>query len=175
MGVPGHDERDFAFALKYGLPIAQVIDVEKKPYDKTQWHEWYAEKTGVCVNSGQYDGLDYKAAVEAIARDLAAKGCGEKQVQWRLRDWGISRQRYWGCPIPIVHCPKCGNVPVPDHQLPVKLPEDLVPDGSGNPLAKCDAFVNCKCPKCGADARRATGTIATFVEVGRAACKERGW
>ena len=164
MGVPGHDERDFAFALKYGLPILQVIRVEKKPYDSTQWQEWYAEKTGVCVNSDKYDGLDYKSAVNAIATDLATKGCGEKQVQWRLRDWGISRQRYWGCPIPIVHCPKCGDVPVPDDQLPVKLPEDLVPDGSGNPLAKCDAFVKCKCPKCGMDARRETDTMDTFVD-----------
>jgi leucyl-tRNA synthetase len=164
MGVPGHDERDFAFALKYGLPILQVIDVEKKAYDKTQWQEWYAEKSGVCVNSGKYDGLGYKAAVDAIATDLAAKGLGEKRVQWRLRDWGISRQRYWGCPIPLVHCGKCGDVPVPDDQLPVKLPEDLVPDGSGNPLAKCDAFVRCKCPKCGAEARRETDTMDTFVD-----------
>jgi leucyl-tRNA synthetase len=164
MGVPGHDERDFAFALKYGLPIAQVIDVERRPYDKTQWQEWYAEKTGVCVNSGKYDGLAYKAAVDAIARDLAAKGLGEKQVQWRLRDWGISRQRYWGCPIPLVHCPACGDVPVPDDQLPVKLPEDLVPDGSGNPLAKCEAFVKTRCPKCGGEARRETDTMDTFVD-----------
>jgi leucyl-tRNA synthetase len=164
MGVPGHDERDFAFALKYGLPILQVIDVEQKPYDKAQWQEWYAGKTGVCVNSGAYDGLAYKSAVDAIARDLAAKGLGEKQVQWRLRDWGISRQRYWGCPIPLIHCSTCGVVPVPDDQLPVKLPEDLVPDGSGNPLARFDAFVKCKCPKCGADARRETDTMDTFVD-----------
>ncbi|HZP13724.1 MAG TPA: leucine--tRNA ligase [Nevskiaceae bacterium] len=164
MGVPGHDERDFAFALKYRLPIVQVIDVEGNPYDKTQWHERYAEKTGVCVNSGKYDGLDYKRAVDAIAADLATKGLGEKQVQWRLRDWGISRQRYWGCPIPIVHCPKCGTVPVPDDQLPVKLPEDLVPDGSGNPLAKHQDFVRCACPKCGGGARRETDTMDTFVD-----------
>jgi len=154
MGVPGHDERDFAFALKYGLPIAQVIDVGGQAYDATQWHEWYGEKSGRCVNSGRYDGLAYAPAVDAIAADLAAKGLGEKQVQWRLRDWGISRQRYWGCPIPLIHCPRCGDVPVPDNQLPVKLPEDLVPDGSGNPLAKNAAFLNCNCPKCGGAAKR---------------------
>jgi leucyl-tRNA synthetase len=164
MGVPGHDERDFAFALKYRLPIRQVIDVGGQRYDDKQWHEWYAEKTGVCVNSGKYDGLPYAKAVDAIAADLAQQGRGEKQVQWRLRDWGISRQRYWGCPIPLVHCPKCGDVPVPDEQLPVKLPEDLVPDGSGNPLAKHAAFLDCKCPKCGAAAKRETDTMDTFVD-----------
>jgi leucyl-tRNA synthetase len=164
MGVPGHDERDFAFALKYQLPIAQVIDVEGRPYDDRQWHEWYGEKTGVCVNSGRYDGLPYAKAVDAIAADLAQRGLGEKQVQWRLRDWGISRQRYWGCPIPIVHCPKCGDVPVPDDQLPVVLPEHLVPDGSGNPLAKDAAFLNCTCPKCGGGAQRETDTMDTFVD-----------
>ncbi|MGH8481129.1 MAG: class I tRNA ligase family protein, partial [Nevskiaceae bacterium] len=133
-------------------------------YDDRQWHEWYAEKTGVCMNSGRYDGLAYEKAVDAIAADLAARGLGDKQVQWRLRDWGISRQRYWGCPIPLVHCPKCGDVPVPDDQLPVKLPEDLVPDGSGNPLAKHEAFLRCACPKCGAPARRETDTMDTFVD-----------
>jgi len=164
MGVPGHDERDFAFALKYRLPIVQVIDVGGQAYDDHQWSEWYAEKTGVCVNSGRYDGLPYEKAVNAIAADLEKQGLGEKQVQWRLRDWGISRQRYWGCPIPLIHCPKCGDVPVPDDQLPVTLPEHLVPDGSGNPLAKDEAFLRCKCPKCGGDARRETDTMDTFVD-----------
>jgi leucyl-tRNA synthetase len=164
MGVPGHDERDFAFALKYGLPIVQVVDVERRPYDRTAWQAWYAEKAGVAVNSGRYDGLPYAKAVDAIAADLATKGLGEKQVQWRLRDWGISRQRYWGCPIPIIHCGRCGDVPVPEAQLPVVLPEDLVPDGSGNPLAKNAAFVSCKCPQCGAQARRETDTMDTFVD-----------
>jgi leucyl-tRNA synthetase len=116
------------------------------------------------VNSGAYDGLDYAAAVHAIARDLEARGLGRKQVVWRLRDWGISRQRYWGCPIPIIHCPDCGDVPVPDDQLPVRLPEDLVPDGSGNPLAKSRSFLDCSCPKCGAAARRETDTMDTFVD-----------
>ncbi len=164
MGVPGHDERDFAFALKYRLPIVQVIDVEGMPYDNTQYAEWYADKSGVCINSGGYDGLPYEKAVNAIAADLEKKGLGEKQVQWRLRDWGISRQRYWGCPIPLIHCPKCGDVPVPDDQLPVVLPEHLVPDGSGNPLAKNAAFLNCKCPRCGGAAQRETDTMDTFVD-----------
>jgi leucyl-tRNA synthetase len=163
MGVPGHDERDFAFAKKYGLPILPVIDVEGRPYSTEAWQDWYAEH-GRCMNSGDYDGLDYDVATEAIARDLEAKGLGRKQLVWRLRDWGISRQRYWGCPIPIIHCPACGDVPVPDDQLPVRLPEDLVPDGSGNPLAKTPSFTECRCPNCGAAARRETDTMDTFVD-----------
>src|SRR6267154_1494528 len=163
MGVPGHDERDFAFAKKYGLPIKQVIDVAGKPYSTDAWQPWYADY-GRCVNSGKYDGLDYRAAVETIAADLKKKALGDKQITWRLRDWGISRQRYWGTPIPIVHCPSCGDVPVPDEQLPVVLPEDLVPDGSGNPLTKTPSFVDCKCPKCGKAAKRETDTMDTFVD-----------
>jgi len=163
MGVPGHDERDFAFAKKYGLSIKPVIDVEGRTYDTVAWQPWYAEY-GRCVNSGKYDGLDYHAAVDAIAADLKAKGLGEKQVTWRLRDWGISRQRYWGTPIPIIHCDSCGDVPVPDEDLPVVLPENLVPDGTGNPLAKTPAFLNCKCPKCGKSAKRETDTMDTFVD-----------
>src|SRR4029453_14518993 len=133
------------------------------PYSTDAWQSWYAEY-GRCVNSGGYDGLDYGDAVDAIARDLEAKGLGRKQVVWRLRDWGISRQRYWGCPIPIIHCPACGDVPGPGDQLPVRLPEDLVPDGSGNPLAKSKAFLDVKCPTCGAAARRETDTMDTFVD-----------
>jgi leucyl-tRNA synthetase len=163
MGVPGHDERDFAFAKKYGLPILPVIDVGGQPFSTGAWQPWYADY-GRCVNSGPYDGLDYAAAVAAIARDLEAKGLGRTQVVWRLRDWGISRQRYWGCPIPIIHCPACGDVPVPDEELPVRLPEDLVPDGSGNPLAKMPAFLDVRCPKCGAAAHRETDTMDTFVD-----------
>jgi leucyl-tRNA synthetase len=161
MGVPAHDERDFAFALKYGLEIAQVIDVKSFAADK--WQEWYTDY-GKCVNSGKYDGLDFQQSVDAIAADLTAKNLGEKQVQWRLRDWGISRQRYWGCPIPIVHCASCGDVPVPDDQLPVVLPENLVPDGTGNPLAKLPAFFETSCPSCGKPARRETDTMDTFVD-----------
>jgi len=163
MGVPAHDERDFAFAKKYGIAIKQVIDVEGKAYSTDAWQAWYADY-GRCVHSGKYDGLDFVQAVDAIAADLKSKGLGDKQVTWRLRDWGISRQRYWGCPIPLIHCAKCGAVPVPDDQLPVVLPEDLVPDGSGNPLNKHAAFLACTCPKCGADARRETDTMDTFVD-----------
>ena len=117
-----------------------------------------------CVNSGKYDGLNYEQAVDAIAADLNAKGLGDKKVQFRLRDWGISRQRYWGCPIPIIHCPTCGDVPVPDDQLPVMLPENVVPDGAGSPLAKMPEFYECTCPQCGGKARRETDTMDTFVE-----------
>jgi leucyl-tRNA synthetase len=165
MGVPAHDERDFAFAKKYGLPIPQVISMPGKTFSTDAWAEWYGDKhSGVCVNSGKYDGLAHEAAVEAIAADLEAKQLGHKQVQFRLRDWGISRQRYWGTPIPVIHCDACGVVPVPYEDLPVVLPEDLVPDGSGNPLNKCEAFLRCQCPKCGKDARRETDTMDTFVD-----------
>ncbi|KWC04651.1 leucine--tRNA ligase [Burkholderia ubonensis] len=165
MGVPAHDERDFAFAKKYDLPIKQVIAAEGQTYSTEAWQEWYGDKdVAVCVNSGKYDGLNHGAAVDAIAADLKAGGFGDKQVTWRLRDWGVSRQRYWGTPIPIIHCPTCGDVPVPEQDLPVVLPEDLVPDGSGNPLAKSEAFLNCTCPKCGAAAKRETDTMDTFVD-----------
>ncbi|KVV33984.1 leucine--tRNA ligase [Burkholderia ubonensis] len=165
MGVPAHDERDFAFAKKYGLPIKQVIAAEGQTYSTDAWQEWYGDKdVAVCINSGKYDGLAHGAAVDAIAADLKAGGFGDKQVTWRLRDWGVSRQRYWGTPIPIIHCPSCGDVPVPEQDLPVVLPEDLVPDGSGNPLAKSEAFLNCTCPKCGAAAKRETDTMDTFVD-----------
>ncbi|RLJ67863.1 leucine--tRNA ligase [Sulfurisoma sediminicola] len=165
MAVPAHDERDFAFARKYGLPIKQVIDVPGKSYSLDAWQEWYADKQGgICINSGKYDGLGYDAAIDAIAADLKAKDLGDKQVQYRLRDWGISRQRYWGCPIPLIHCESCGTVPVPDDQLPVVLPEDCVPDGSGNPLHKRADFLNCACPRCGKPAKRETDTMDTFVD-----------
>jgi leucyl-tRNA synthetase len=163
MGVPAHDERDFAFARANHLPIKPVI---RHPLGETvpePWRPEYAEY-GVCINSGPYNGLGYQEAVDAIARDLQKKQLGEKQVQWRLRDWGISRQRYWGCPIPIVHCPRCGEVPVPDEDLPVRLPEHLVPDGTGNPLAKMPQFYQTKCPSCGQPAKRETDTMDTFVD-----------
>ena len=165
MAVPAHDERDFGFAKKYQLPIKQSIQVANESFSTEAWAEWYGSKEqGVCVNSGKYDGLNYEQAVDAIAADLAEKGLGEKKVQFRLRDWGISRQRYWGCPIPIIHCPTCGDVPVPDDQLPVKLPENVVPDGAGSPLAKMPEFYECTCPKCAGNARRETDTMDTFVE-----------
>ncbi|GAA4407335.1 leucine--tRNA ligase [Quisquiliibacterium transsilvanicum] len=165
MGVPAHDERDFAFAKKYGLPIRQVIDVDGQAFSTEAWQPWYEEKgRGACVNSGRYDGLGFEAAIDAIAADLAAQDLGGKKTQWRLRDWGISRQRYWGTPIPMIHCGDCGPVPVPYDQLPVKLPEDLIPDGSGNPLAKDERFLKCQCPKCGKPARRETDTMDTFID-----------
>jgi leucyl-tRNA synthetase len=134
------------------------------PFSTTQWQEWYARKDGVCVNSGKYDGLNFQQAFDAIASDLAAKNLGEKKVQFRLRDWGISRQRYWGCPIPIIHCANCGDVPVPDEQLPVVLPENVTITGAGSPLAKMPEFYECKCPQCGGNARHETDTMDTFVE-----------
>ena len=166
MGVPGHDERDFAFAKKYGIDILQVIHVDGEPhFSYDRWQEWYADKTrGVTVNSDLYSGLTHTQAVDAVAKALAAKGLGEKKTTWRLRDWGISRQRYWGTPIPIIHCDGCGSVPVPEKDLPVVLPEDLIPDGSGNPLNKCERFLKVACPKCGQPARRETDTMDTFVD-----------
>jgi leucyl-tRNA synthetase len=165
MGVPAHDQRDFEFAKNYGLPIRQVIAVAGETFSTEAWQEWYADKQrGACVNSGRYDGLPYEAATDAIAADLRAKGLGDRQVQYRLRDWGISRQRYWGTPIPIVHCDACGTVPVPEKDLPVVLPENLVPDGSGSPLAKYEPFLKCACPKCGKPARRESDTMDTFVD-----------
>ena len=163
MGVPAHDERDFEFALKYGLPIKPVIRHPSGGTVPAPWKPDYAEY-GTLINSGKYDGLDYRQAITAVAADFKAKGLGEKHVQWRLRDWGISRQRYWGCPVPIIHCKACGDVPVPEQDLPVILPEDLVPDGTGNPLAKLPSFYECKCPSCGKDARRETDTMDTFVD-----------
>ena len=163
MGVPAHDERDFEFAKKYSLPIKPVIAVSGREYSLDAWAPWYSEQ-GHCINSGRYDGLDFTAAVDVIAADLRSLGLGEKQTTWRLRDWGISRQRYWGCPIPIIHCAQCGSVPVPDEQLPVLLPDNLVPDGSGNPLLKDEAFLAVDCPRCAGAARRETDTMDTFVD-----------
>jgi leucyl-tRNA synthetase len=167
MGVPAHDERDFAFANKYGLPIRQVVAVEGEgPYDQQQWHDWYGDKErGVLIESGAFDGLHYKEGVQAVAKALEAKGLGELKTTWRLRDWGVSRQRYWGTPIPIIHCEDCGAQPVPEKDLPVVLPQDLVPDGSGNPLIKSEAFhAGVVCPCCGKPARRETDTMDTFVD-----------
>ncbi|MBD8532970.1 MULTISPECIES: leucine--tRNA ligase [unclassified Massilia] len=165
MGVPGHDERDFEFAKKYDLPIKQVVAVEGQEYSLDGWQEWYGDKeNGRTINSGKYDGLDYTAAVNAVSGDLAAQELGDKKVTFRLRDWGISRQRYWGTPIPMIHCADCGVVPVPESDLPVVLPEHLVPDGTGNPLNKDEAFLKCDCPKCGKPARRETDTMDTFID-----------
>jgi leucyl-tRNA synthetase len=166
MGVPAHDERDFEFALKYKLPIQQVVASKGVAFSHTEWHDGFGDKAnGVLVNSGQYDGLNFKDALEAVANDLAAKGLGEKKTTWRLRDWGISRQRYWGTPIPIIHCDEHGAVPVPEKDLPVVLPQDCIPDGSGNPLNKHEGFhAGVVCPVCGKPGRRETDTMDTFVD-----------
>eukprot|EP01031_Cornospumella_fuschlensis_P007743 gene7743-9580_t len=139
-------------------------------FNTSHWQDWYAQKDDVvCLNSGKYDGMSHEEAVNAVAADLEKMGIGEIKTTYRLRDWGISRQRYWGTPIPIIHCgddqnPGCGAVPVPEVDLPVILPEDCVPDGSGNPLNKRSDFLNVKCPKCGKPARRETDTMDTFVD-----------
>ncbi len=219
MGVPAHDERDFAFALKYKLVIKQVVgpvdtaaaqtppgssvagsDSSPKAvsasgaststvtagapgddfglpheesgvhagadaFDHQMWKEWYATKDGVCINSGALDGLRFKQSVSKVAELLAAKNLGEKKITWRLRDWGVSRQRYWGTPIPIIHCDEHGAVPVPEKDLPVVLPQDCIPDGSGNPLHKHEGFhKGVVCPTCGKPARRETDTMDTFVD-----------
>ncbi len=195
MGVPGHDERDFAFAKKYNLPITQVVGLpplqgergggdgfskhrstENHPppslplegvgtFSTDAWQNWYAIKgDGIAINSGKYDGLKFQACVDAVASDLMAKNLGEKKTTFRLRDWGISRQRYWGTPIPIIHCDDCGVVPVPEKDLPVVLPEHHIPDGSSNPLKTDEAFLKCACPKCGKPAQRETDTLDTFVD-----------
>ena len=165
MAVPAHDERDFAFARQYGLPLRTVIASPDGAYQTVDgdWLPAYAGH-GLCVNSGKYDGLDFQQAFDAIAADLAAKGLGAKRTQFRLRDWGISRQRYWGCPIPIIHCPCCGDVPVPEQDLPVVLPEDVRVDGAGSPLKKMPEFYQTVCPRCGGKAERETDTMDTFVE-----------
>ncbi len=167
MGVPAHDERDFAFANKYGIDIVQVVLVDDAPdFDYHRWQDWYADKErGVTINSDVFSGMTYQEAVDAIAQALEQQGLGGKQTTWRLRDWGISRQRYWGTPIPIIHCDAHGAVPVPERDLPVVLPTDCVPDGSGNPLAKHEGFhAGVVCPVCGRPARRETDTMDTFVD-----------
>ncbi|MFS2052524.1 leucine--tRNA ligase [Variovorax sp. Varisp41] len=167
MGVPAHDERDFAFANKYGIEIIQVVLVDDEPhFDYHKWQDWYGDKQrGVTINSDNFSGMTYKEAVAAVAHALGQKGLGELQTTWRLRDWGVSRQRYWGTPIPIIHCEEHGAVPVPEKDLPVVLPTDCVPDGSGNPLHKHEGFhAGVVCPVCGKPARRETDTMDTFVD-----------
>jgi len=162
MSVPAHDQRDYEFAKKYDLEIKAVIAPNADEMADVS-EQAFTEK-GILVNSGQFDGLKSKQALHEMAKALGEKNLGEKQTNYRLRDWGISRQRYWGCPIPVIYCPACGALPVPEDQLPVKLPEDVVPDGSGSPLAKMDSFKNCECPQCGGRAKRETDTFDTFFE-----------
>ena len=178
MSVPGHDERDHEFALRYGLPIHQVI----APADDTEVDirttAWTDKENAVVVNSGEYSGLGFRECFDRMAHWLEQTGHGARRVNYRLHDWGVSRQRYWGCPVPIVHCDACGMVPVPDDQLPVVLPEDVDIEGGGSPLARLPEFVQTSCPKCGADARRDTDTFDTFMEsswyFARFACADAG-
>ncbi|MCB2428302.1 leucine--tRNA ligase [Methylophaga pinxianii] len=162
MSVPAHDQRDFEFAQKYALPIRQVI----APVDDAEinLHEAAFTEKGRLVNSAQFTGLTSVEAFEAIADELTTLGKGERQVNYRLRDWGVSRQRYWGTPIPIIYCDSCGAVPVPESDLPVLLPEDVVVDGSGSPIKSMPEFYQCDCPECGKPARRETDTFDTFFE-----------
>ncbi|QQU07244.1 leucine--tRNA ligase [Moraxella osloensis] len=170
MAVPAHDERDFEFANKYQLPIKQVIDLNEnhkqgQQFDATTWQDWYDDKqNGVAINSGELDGLNFQQAFDKILTQLEPKGLGKKTINYRLRDWGVSRQRYWGCPIPVINCADCGTVPVPESQLPVVLPLDVVPDGRGNPLNNLASFTDVNCPCCGKPAKRETDTFDTFVE-----------
>ena len=162
MSVPGHDQRDFEFANKYGLDIKQVISSDKA--DEIDISKQAFTGKGRLVNSAEFDGLDFQQAVDAIAEALSAKGQGEKKVNYRLRDWGISRQRYWGTPVPVVYCDSCGTVPVPDDQLPILLPKDVELEGVGSPLARHEAFIHTDCPSCGGKAKRETDTFDTFME-----------
>ncbi|MCG3841361.1 leucine--tRNA ligase [Psychrobacter sp. Ps1] len=172
MAVPAHDERDYEFANKYNLPIKQVINVPDGYFDElkadakandSEVNLAYTERNTL-VNSGEFDGLDFEQAFEAMLAKLEPKELAKKKIQYRLRDWGVSRQRYWGCPIPMINCEHCGTVPVEEQDLPVVLPTDVVPDGRGNPLKNIPEFVNTTCPKCGNAAERETDTFDTFVE-----------
>jgi leucyl-tRNA synthetase len=172
MAVPGHDQRDFEFATKYALPIVQVIQLKEprneaeRHYDSSQWQDWYADKTREfqLINSAEFDGLDFHEAFEALAERFERKGQGQRRVNYRLRDWGVSRQRYWGCPIPVIHCPRCGAVPVPEDQLPVLLPEKVTLDGLKSPLKADPTWRVTPCPECGGAAERETDTFDTFME-----------
>jgi len=164
MAVPAHDQRDWEFAGKYGIPINQVIEPavdSDAEVDLTK--EAFTDK-GILVNSGEFTGLSSQDALNAIADKLADENKGCKRVNYRLRDWGVSRQRYWGCPIPIINCPDCGTVPVPEDELPVVLPEDVAFDGIGSPIKKMPEFYETTCPKCGGKAERETDTFDTFME-----------
>ena len=181
MAVPSHDERDFEFATKYDLAKklvicpAEMLEGYNGLLDSNAKDKFILEQLalegkasytdyGILINSGKYDGMNFEQVFAALETELTSRALGQVKTNYRLRDWGISRQRYWGCPIPIIHCEHCGDVLVPEADLPVHLPEDLIPDGSGNPLNKDLRFTACSCPECGADARRETDTMDTFVD-----------
>ena len=172
MAVPGHDQRDFEFAGKYNLPKKQVIALkhpkndDERSYDPSRWQDWYGDKTRETelVNSAEFDGLDFQGAFEALAERFERKGQGQRRVNYRLRDWGVSRQRYWGCPIPVIYCDTCGAVPVPEDQLPVILPEDVELTGTGSPIKADLEWRKTTCPDCGGHAERETDTFDTFME-----------
>ena len=164
MSVPAHDQRDFEFAKKYGLPIKVVITPKDEELKAQELEEAYT-RAGVLINSGKFSGLESEKAKYEITKELERLGKGRKTVQYRLRDWNISRQRYWGTPIPVIHCPRCGIVPVPEGELPVKLPENAPLTGEGrSPLARVPEFVNVRCPRCGGEAKRDTDTMDTFFD-----------
>ena len=163
MGVPAHDQRDWEFSKLHGLPIKQVIAAADSTTQCNLDKEAYETK-GVNVNSAELDGLDFAQSYAAVKRKLAELGKGEEEINYRLRDWGVSRQRFWGCPVPIIHCEKCGEVVVPDKDLPVELPTDVTLSGGSSPLRNVEEFFNCKCPKCGGKAQRDTDTFDTFVD-----------
>ena len=162
MSVPGHDQRDYEFAKKYDLAIKQVLAIENS--DEVDLSNRAYTGKGALINSGEFDGLKFKQAFDAIAAALLAKGKGEKKVNYRLRDWGISRQRYWGTPVPVIYCDDCGTVPVPEEQLPVLLPKDITLEGVGSPLARHEDFIHTQCPRCAKPAKRETDTFDTFME-----------
>jgi len=163
MAVPAHDQRDYEFAREYGLPVRQVIYPADDSVSADIGKEAFTDK-GILKGSGEFDGLTSQQAFDAIAEHLEKQGKGRKTINFRLRDWGVSRQRYWGCPIPVINCPRCGALPVPEDQLPVELPRDVVLEGAGSPLKKDRGFIETSCPECGGAAERETDTFDTFFE-----------
>ena len=164
MSVPGHDQRDWEFAKKYDLPIKNVVSPGSKSNDSHDLEKGAFVGKGILVNSGDYDGMNFSEAFSDITKELEKRGKGRRQVNYRLRDWGVSRQRYWGCPIPIINCKDCGSVPVPDKDLPVILPTEVEFEGVGSPLKTMSNWYTIPCPNCGKEAKRETDTFDTFME-----------